>query len=51
MKCWKAGLDFKNEISRDERVSKILSHEIIESCFDEKKALKHVDFIFNRVGL
>jgi len=51
MKCWKAGLDFKNEISLDERVSKILSPEIIESCFDETKALKHVDFIFNRVGL
>lgn len=51
MQCWQQGLDFQKQISEDAQVSKILSPDIIESCFDEKVALKHVDFIYNRVGL
>ncbi len=51
MKCWQEGLDFKTVIRSDQRVLKILAPEIIDLCFDEKAALKHVDFIFKRLNL
>ncbi len=51
MKCWQGGLDFKEKISQDAQVLQILSPDIIESCFDENNALKHVDVIYSRVGL
>ncbi|HPG38993.1 MAG TPA: adenylosuccinate lyase [bacterium] len=51
MKCWQEGLDFKTVIGADELVLKFLTLATIESCFDEKHALKHVDYIFNRLNI
>ena len=41
--------DFKKNILRDKEVSKYLSPNIIEECFNPNKHLKHVDTVFNRV--
>ncbi|MBN1478853.1 adenylosuccinate lyase [candidate division KSB1 bacterium] len=51
MECWQSGENFKSVISKDNEVTKILSSEQIESCFDEKRAIQHVDYIYAQVGL
>ncbi|MCS7280336.1 MAG: adenylosuccinate lyase [Desulfobacterota bacterium] len=49
MRCYENGLDFKNEIKKDEEIRKYLSLEEIEEAIDDKKYLRHVDTIFRRV--
>lgn len=50
-RIWNTGEQFKDAILQDEQVKKYLSVEEIEACFDLKKNLRHVDYIFKRVGL
>lgn len=51
MRCWKEGSDFKAAIKADKSVRKILTIKEIERCFDEKIGLKHVDYIYRKVGI
>ncbi len=51
MKSWENGTDFKELIRSSEDVQKLLSKSEIEELFDPKRSLKHVDYIFERVGL
>jgi len=51
MDCWQNHKDFKKAILTDEKVKRILSQEEIEKYFDEKAGLKHVDYIYNKVGI
>jgi len=51
MKVWEDGSDFKATLLQDEDVRRHLSENEINQCFDLENNLKHLDHIFNRVGL
>jgi adenylosuccinate lyase len=48
---WNSGVSFKDAVLEDQEIRKHLSEKEIEGCFDLKKNLQHVDYIFKRVGL
>jgi len=49
MKVWEGGTDFKQEVLKDPEITKALSREEIEECFDLHGHLGHVEEIFKRV--
>lgn len=49
MKAWEEGTDFKQEVLKDPEITKALSREEIEECFDLHGHLGHVEEIFKRV--
>lgn len=49
MRVWEQGGDFKEAILQDSDIRKLLGPELIESAFDVKQHLNHVDTIFSRV--
>ena len=49
--AWEQGRDFREIISSDERVLGYFSKEEVLSLFDWNYHLKHVDYIFKRLGL
>ncbi len=51
MHCWDSGERFKDIIRADQEIAQVLSMEQIDECFDEKRAVQHVSFIYNEVGL
>lgn len=51
MKRWLEGEDFLENLKKDEDVTKYMTAEEIEGCFDVKKMLSHVDTIFARFGI
>ena len=51
MEVWKSGVDFKEKVFENPHITKVLTKDEIESCFDLKVALRNVDYIFTRVGL
>lgn len=51
MHCWDSGESFKDIIHADEEIAQVLSTNQIDACFDEKRAVQHVDFIYKKVGL
>src|SRR5690625_1012065 len=51
MKAWKEGIEFKQLLKEDGTVTKTLSDEEIEDCFDHTYHLKNVDYVFERLGL
>lgn len=51
MHVWENGGDFRQAIEADTQVKKYLSDEEIAACFDLEKNLRHVNYIFKRVGL
>lgn len=51
MEAWEKQVSFKKLIADDEKVQKLLSPEEIEACFDPQYHLKHVDAIFEKLGL
>ena len=51
MACWKSGEDFKVSVGKDKEITAVLSKKEINNCFDLSVQLRHVDFIFRRVGL
>ena len=48
MKRWLEGEDFLENLKKDEDVTKYMTAEEIEGCFDVKKMLSHVATIFAR---
>lgn len=49
--AWDQGLDFIEVVAGDARITKYLTKEEIQSLFDLKYHLGHVDDIFKRLGL
>ncbi|MFT9848873.1 adenylosuccinate lyase [Aneurinibacillus sp. REN35] len=51
MQAWEEQRQFRELIESDEKVKAMLSPEEIADCFDYSWHLKHVDTIFDRIGL
>jgi adenylosuccinate lyase len=51
MKSWESGLDFQELLKSDTKVVNILPINELEAIFDYNFYLKHVDGIFERLGL
>ncbi|WP_047152446.1 adenylosuccinate lyase [Aneurinibacillus tyrosinisolvens] len=51
MQAWEEQRSFRDIIEADEKVKQMLSQEEIADCFDYNWHLKHVDTIFDRLGL
>jgi adenylosuccinate lyase len=51
MLTWQSGSDFKEVISRDRKIRRYLSNDDINSCFNVKYYLRHIDKVFKRLGL
>ena len=51
MRAWETGEEFRALLLADADVRAVLSPAEIESCFDLEYHLRHVDAIFQRVGL
>jgi adenylosuccinate lyase len=47
-RCAMAEGDFRAAVRDDTDISRLLSQDEIEDCFDEKHALKHIDLIIDR---
>lgn len=51
MKRWMEHEDFKTNVENDPDISRVLTREEIDECFDYKFFLRNVDLIFSRFGL
>ena len=52
MKVWQSeGLHFKDIISANEEVKRLLTEDEIEDCFDLQHSMRHVDYLFERAGM
>jgi adenylosuccinate lyase len=51
MEAWEKQVPFRSLIEEEEKISALLSPEEIEDCFDYNYHIKHVDAIFERLGL
>jgi adenylosuccinate lyase len=51
MQAWNEQRSFRDIIESDEKVTSMLSPEEIDDCFNYNWHLKHVDTIFERLGL
>jgi adenylosuccinate lyase len=49
--AWEKGTDFREELSSDPEVQALLPAEELEACFDLEHHLRHVDHIFERMGI
>ncbi|MBU1086459.1 MAG: adenylosuccinate lyase [Candidatus Omnitrophica bacterium] len=48
---WKQGEEFKNLLLADPAVTKVLTKDEIERCFDLKYVLRNLDVIFKRINI
>ncbi|MCB2204169.1 adenylosuccinate lyase [bacterium] len=51
MRVWKEDVHLMELVKADEEITSVLSDAEIEDCFDYQRGLKHVDLIFERLGL
>lgn len=51
MTAWSNGLDYKELLQANEKVSALLSAEELDACFTLDYYFKNVDYIFGRVGI
>ncbi|MBT2694225.1 adenylosuccinate lyase [Bacillus sp. ISL-55] len=51
MEAWEKQVQFRSLIEQDEKISGLLSEAEIDDCFDYNYHIKHVDMIFERLGL
>ncbi|MCM3715540.1 adenylosuccinate lyase [Halalkalibacter oceani] len=51
MEAWEKGVQFRELVEAEERITSMLSPEEIDECFNYEHHLKHVDTIFERLGL
>jgi adenylosuccinate lyase len=49
MRAWKEDLVFRDEVAKDEKITKLLSAEKLDRTFDYTRQLGNVDAIFKRV--
>jgi adenylosuccinate lyase len=51
MEVWETAKDFNELLQANADIVRVLGKEAIDELFDLKKSIRHVDYIFNRVGL
>ena len=51
MEAWEKQVQFRGLIESDEKIAALLNEAEIDDCFDYKYHIKHVDMIFERLGL
>ncbi|WNF36884.1 adenylosuccinate lyase [Bacillaceae bacterium IKA-2] len=51
MEAWDKGIQFRELIDADQKITSLLSKAEIDDCFDYTHHLKQIDLIFERVGL
>jgi len=51
MEVWKSDKDFHGMLRENREVASKIGEEELSSMFDPMKSIKHVDYIFSRVGL
>lgn len=51
MEAWEKQVQFRSLIESDEKIAGLLSEGEIDGCFDYNYHIKHVDMIFERLGL
>ncbi|MCA1032930.1 adenylosuccinate lyase [Bacillus timonensis] len=51
MEAWEMQVPFRTLIEQEQKITERLSTEQIEDCFDYNYHIKHVDMIFERLGL
>lgn len=51
MDAWERGVQFRELVEEDERITSALSEEKLDECFDANYHLKNVDHVFERIGL
>ena len=51
MDVWQSKKNFREILNGDPEVTALLSARDLDEAFDATKSLRHVDYIFNRVGL
>ncbi|HVN48972.1 MAG TPA: adenylosuccinate lyase, partial [Bacteroidota bacterium] len=51
MQVWKEGKDFKELLLASDAVKPHLTKEELDNLFDARRSLKHLDYMFERVGL
>ncbi|WP_404330803.1 adenylosuccinate lyase [Mesobacillus maritimus] len=51
MEAWEKQVAFRGLVESDEKITALLNTEEIDDCFDYNYHLKHVDTIFERLGL
>lgn len=51
MEVWEKGGDFKQKLSEDKQVQKYLASAELDDLFDISKHLKHVDYVFKKLGI
>jgi adenylosuccinate lyase len=49
--AWEQGKDFRAALGEDSRVTELLTPEALEACFDYRHHVRHVDVVFQRLGL
>ena len=49
--AWEEGVQFRELVDAEDRITSVLSKEEIDECFNYEHHLKHVDTIFTRLGL
>lgn len=49
MRCYETGLDFKEELKKDEAIRTYLTESEIEELTSQEHYFRYVDTIFNRV--
>ena len=51
MECWKTKKTFEELVIADEEIHEFLTEEELRDIFSYDRYYKHVDFIFNRIGI
>jgi adenylosuccinate lyase len=51
MEAWEKQVQFRSLIETDEKIAALLNEAEIDDCFDYHYHIKHVDMIFERLGL
>ena len=51
MRVWQERTDFKGVLLKNPAITAVLSKEELDAIFDIKKSIRHVDTIFQRLGL
>ena len=51
MEAWEKQVQFRSLIENDEKIAGLLSEAEMDDCFDYNYHIKHVDMIFERLGL
>ena len=51
MEAWEKQVPFRSLLDQDEKITRYLSVEELDDCFDYSYHLQHVDTIFKRLGL